>query len=53
MEDIERVVICMKKEGKTVEDICDGIARDIGYDDTVSYFDIVDMVEKVLEKVLE
>ncbi len=47
MENKDDVIIRMKKEGKTFEDVCDYIAQEIGYDDTISYYDIVDAVEKV------
>lgn len=51
MENIEDIIIQMKKDGKTLEDACDYVARSIGYDDTVSYCDIVDIVEKVWDKI--
>jgi hypothetical protein len=48
LESDEETIIRMKKEGKTFDEICDYVAKKIGYDDTVSYCDIVSLVERVL-----
>lgn len=48
---LKDLIIRMKKEGKTFEDVCNIIAKNIGYDDTVSYGDIADMVEKIWNKI--
>ena len=50
MESGEEAIIRMKKEGKTLDEICCYIARKVGYDDTVSFHDIVLSVERVLAR---
>lgn len=50
MESGEEAIMRMKKEGKTLDDICCYIARQVGYDDTVSFLDIVILVERVLAR---